>query len=232
MRRLKADFHTHAADDNKDRLSYSAEMLIEAAAQLKFDVLAIACHEQVVNTRRLERYAAARGIVLIPAVEQLVEGKHVVMLNPDAEQASATTFAQLRKLGKRKAAFLAPHPFYPAKACLHHTLLDNIDLFDGIEYCNVYFYGINPNRRGVKLAKQQGLPLLGTSDNHVLPYNPLTFSWVEAEELSVDAVINAIRTGNVRMETRPLPYSRVPQITWLLLREHVHAIADRLNFGG
>ena len=232
MRRLKADFHTHAADDTKDRLNYSAEMLIEAAAQLKFDILAITCHEQVVSTLRLERYAAARGILLIPAVELLVEGKHVVMLNPDAEQAGATTFAQLRKLGKRKAVLLAPHPFYPAKACLHRALLDNIDLFDAIEYCSVYFRGINPNRRGVKLARQRGLPLLGTSDTHVLPYKPLTFSWVEAEELSVEAVIDAIRAGHVRLETRPLPYGRVPHITWLLLREHVQAIADKLNFGG
>lgn len=232
MRRLKADLHTHAADDNQDRLNYSAEMLIEAAAQLKLDVLAIACHEQVVTTPRLIRYAAARDILLIPAAELLIEGKHVVVLNPDPDHLGAATFAQLRALGRRNAAFFAPHPFYPAKSCLNRALLENIDLFDGIEYCSVYFYGINPNRRGVTLARQRGLPLIGTSDTHALPYNPLTFSWVEAEELTTEAVIQAIRSGRVGLETRPLPYYHAPHIAWLLLREHFHTIADKMNVGG
>ena len=40
MRRLKADLHTHTAEDPRDGIDYSAEMLIEAAAKFNVDVLA------------------------------------------------------------------------------------------------------------------------------------------------------------------------------------------------
>ena len=41
MAELKADFHTHSADDPRDDLSHSTEVLLDAAAQLNFRVLAL-----------------------------------------------------------------------------------------------------------------------------------------------------------------------------------------------
>ena len=46
MERLKADLHTHTADDPHDRLNYSAEMLIDTVAAAGVRVLAITCHEK------------------------------------------------------------------------------------------------------------------------------------------------------------------------------------------
>jgi len=204
--RLKADLHVHTADDRFDRLGYSSEMLIDIVAQLNLDVLAIACHGRVVYTARLAEYARRRGVLLIPAIENLIDGKHVVLINPDREQAAATTFDALRALGRRNAVILAPHPFYPSKACLRGALIAHMDLFDAIEHSCFYHYAYNPNRKAIKVANQYGRPLLGTSDTHILPYCGSTFSWIEAEEAGIEAVIEAIRAGRVELETAPPPW--------------------------
>ena len=221
MVRLKADLHTHTADDPCDRIAHSAEMLIDAVAQLNVNVLAIACHLRVVHTRRLADYAAERGVLLIPAVELNVESRHVVVLNPDKQQAAASSFATLRSLGRRDGLILAPHPYYPEKSCLHARLVEHIDLFDAIEYCSIYLSWLNPNRRAVAVARRYGLPLVGTSDTHALPYCDSTYSWIEAEEASVAAVIDAVRAGRVFIETRPRPVMHVATMCTFYVRDKV-----------
>lgn len=228
---LKADVHTHSADDPRDALDFSTEMLIDAASQLNFGVLAVTCHEAWRYSPRLAEYARRRGIVLAPGLEQLVEGKHVLLLNPDAEQAAARTFAELRALGKRDAAIIAPHPFYPSRTSLRRALLDNIDLFDAIEYCTLYFPWLNFNRRAVRVAREYGLPLVGTSDTHALPLCDSTYTWIDGEP-SVFGVIEAIRAGRVRLETRPRPLGKGLRMIWYALRSGMSHIAGSSDQGG
>ena len=206
QRAMKADFHAHSGDDPRDSLCYSTEMLIDEAAEHGIEVLAITLHEWMECSPRLSRYADRKGVLLIPAIEQNVEGNHLLMLNPDREQAGATTFADLRALGRRDAAFIAPHPFYPLGSCLGRALSVNIDLFDAIEYCTLYGRGINwPNWLAARAARRHGLPLVGTSDTHTLPYVSSTHTLVTAEK-TVDGVIEAIRQGRVELVTAPRPW--------------------------
>lgn len=204
MKRLKCDLHVHAAGDIRDRLDYSEEMLVDAVAKAGIHVLAIACHDEDVVCPLIVRYAERRGVLLIPAIERMIEGKHVILLNPDSEQTKVRTFAELRALGRREAAVLAPHPYYPISSSLRSDLERNIDLFDAIEYCSLYFRGLNFNGRAAKVAARYGLPLVGTSDTHALPYCDSTFTWIDAEP-AVPAVIEALRNGRVQLETRPRP---------------------------
>jgi predicted metal-dependent phosphoesterase TrpH len=157
-----------------------------------------------VYTPRLGRYAGQRNVLLLPAVEKLIDGKHVLLLNPDEEQAAAQSFAELRRLGRRQAAVVAPHPFYPTKTSLHDALAANIDLFDAIEFCNLYYASLNFNRKALRQAHRCGLPMVGTSDTHAMPYSDSTFTWIHAHP-TTDDVIAAIRKGRVRLETKPRP---------------------------
>jgi predicted metal-dependent phosphoesterase TrpH len=204
MKRLKADPHTHAADDPFDTLSHSAEMLIDAVAAAGMDVLAITCHDLSLYTHRLFEYAGRRNVLLIPGIEKFVSAKHVLILNPDPEHLQATTFDELREIGRRDAAFVAPHPYYPAPSSLLGDLVRNIDLFDAIEWSSLYMRTVNPNRWAARTASRYGLPLLGTSDTHGLPYEDTTYSWIEAEPTAW-GVVEAIRAGRVTLETRPKP---------------------------
>lgn len=224
--RLKADFHCHTSDDPLDRIAYSAEMLIDAVAAHDFSVLAISCHEALVYNAYLASYARHRGILLIPAIEACVEGKHVLILNPDEEQARATTFEGLRRLGRRDAAIIAPHPYYPLRTALGRALERNIDLFDAIEYSTLYLPGVNPNRRAARVARRHGLPMVGNSDCHALPYCDSTHTWVESEP-TVEGVIEAIRAGRVEVATRPRPLRFVAQMLWFSASETGRAWAHR-----
>jgi predicted metal-dependent phosphoesterase TrpH len=202
MERLKADLHTHCADDPCDGLRYSAEQLIDAAAASGYDVFAITLHERLLHGPRLQAYAADRGILLVPGVERNIERRHVLILNPAPEHFEAKSFDDLRRIGRRGAAFIAPHPFYPIPSSVRGKFLRNADLFDAVEYSSLYIHGLNPNRPAQWAAAYFGLPLVGNSDTHELPHPDNTFSWIEAER-SVSGVVDALRAGRVSLETRP-----------------------------
>lgn len=205
---LKADFHTHCAEDPHDEIAHSAEMLIDAAAAAGVRVLAITCHGAVAHTPYLERYAWGRDVLLLPGVEAFIEGKHVLILNPDQEQANARTFDELRQLGRRGAAIVAPHPYFPTGSSLMMDLERNIDCFDAIEYSCFHTGWLDLNRKAESVALRHGLPMVGATDTHVLPYVDSTFTWLDSD-WEVLSVIEAIRAGRVQVETRPRPWPAI-----------------------
>ncbi len=202
MPKLKADLHAHCADDPCDGLRYSAEELIDAAAAHQYDVQAITLHQRVLHGPRLEAYAAERGVLLMPGIERNIEDKHVVILNPDPEHAAANTFDDLRRIGRRNAAFIAPHPYYPIPSSLGSRFWRNRDVFDCVEYSSLYIRGVNPNRLAQFAARRAGLAVVGNSDTHELPYPHNTFTWIEADR-TVESIIEALRAGRVSVESRP-----------------------------
>lgn len=212
MQRLKADFHTHTADDPHDCIGYTSEELIDAASAAGIQVLAITCHNARVYNDALAAYAKCRGIVLIPGVEQQIEGRHLLILNPSDEHLAARSFADLRRIGKRDAVYIAPHPFYPIGCSLRAKLRENLDLIDAIEYASYYWYGLRSfNRRAEQAAQHAGIPLVGNSDTHLLPYCDSTHTWVFAEP-TIDGVLDAIRRGRVEVATRPRPLGSLLQM--------------------
>lgn len=221
--RLKADLHSHCADDPCDDIRYSAEMLIDAVAALGVEVLAITCHRRRVWNGRLDQYARQRNVLLVPGAELFVEQRHVVALNPDDAHLAVATFAELRSVGRRDAVFFAPHIFYGG-ASLGKKFADNADMFDAVEHCSLWLRGINPNRRAVALAKQLGLPLVGTSDTHALPYSDSTFTYLDVEQPTITGVLEAIRQGRVTCVTRPRPLGQVFAMAKTVMMESKRAL--------
>ncbi|MCC6488255.1 MAG: hypothetical protein IT364_12215 [Candidatus Hydrogenedentes bacterium] len=221
MKRLKADLHTHTADDPFDSIAYSAETLIDAAADAGVEVLAITCHEFNAYSAHLSHYARGRGVLLIPGMEKFISGKHVLILNPHEEHLRAHTFEDLRTVGRLGAVFVAPHPYYPSPNSLLGELERNIDLFDAIEWSSLYVRMLNPNRRAAGVARAHRLPLLGTSDTHVLPYEDTTFSWIEAEP-AIEGIVEAILAGRVTVETQPKKSSKAARSAFGAVRGMVY----------
>lgn len=225
IKRLKADFHTHTSDDPRDRVTHSAEMLIDAAHAAGVDILAISCHEKVVHSAYYEEYARRRGMALIPAIEQLVEGKHVLILNPDDALAGATTFEELRANRRRESLIIAPHPFHPMGAALRGDFRKHRDIFDAVEYHSFYFTIANPNRTAQRMARRFNLAVVGSSDTHTMPYTDSTFSWIDVEVEegkalpSVANIIRALREGRVETSTRPRPIRDSARMVLFALRQ-------------
>ena len=117
---LKVELHTHTADDPIDAIPHTTFELIDHAATLGYDAIAITLHERQLDLRRFTPYAEERGIVLIPGVERTIEGRHVLLLNYSADATDQVrTFDDLKMLRRREHGLvIAPHPFFPAAVCL------------------------------------------------------------------------------------------------------------------
>lgn len=203
---LKIDLHLHTADDPVDHMPHSAAALVDRAAALGFDALAITLHERQFTDPRVRDYARERGITLIPGIERTIEGRHVLLLNfPGSAAESARTFDDVARLKASYAGLvIAPHPYFPASSCLRGALDARAELFDAVEWSYFWTRGVNFNARAARWARAHGKPLVGNSDLHDLRQLGRTYSLVDAPP-DVAAICEAIRAGRVTLHTAPVP---------------------------
>ncbi len=201
-RPLKADFHTHTAEDPHHQIRYTAKELISMAAEEGFDVLAITNHKCLTYNKRLAAYARERGILLIPGIEVSVRKRHVVLLNPPSGK-TFSDFPSLSAMRRQDALVIAPHPYFPNPFSLNGYLLRHLKLFDAIEYCHFYSPRINFNQMAIAVSETHGLPLVGNSDAHFFSQFGTTYSLVYAEK-HPESIFKAIREKKLEVVSRPL----------------------------
>jgi predicted metal-dependent phosphoesterase TrpH len=201
---LKVELHSHTADDPHDLIPYSATDLIDRAAALGYDALAITLHDRQLDLRELRPYADDRRVVLIPGIERTIEGKHVLLLNYETGTEDVRTFADLARLKRRaQGLVVAPHPFFPSPCCLWSYLNRYTDLFDAVE-CNAMFTRlVDFNLPGKLWAGREGKPVVGNGDVHRLSQLGTTYSLVDAPP-DAAAICEAITAGRVSLVARPL----------------------------
>jgi predicted metal-dependent phosphoesterase TrpH len=224
---LKADLHLHTRERDPF-IAYDARALIDRAASAGFQVLSITNHDTLTFSGELEGYARDRGILLIPGIEATLEGKHVLLYNVDVPPERIRTFADLRRLRRPEWLVAAPHPFFPASIALRGRLLEELDLFDAIEFSHFYIRGIDFNRPALRLATETGLPVIGTSDSHFVRQLGTTYSLIEGD-LTVASVLTAIRKGQIRVVSRPLT---LPEAAGIHLAMVVGDFRDRFRRAG
>jgi len=210
---LKVELHSHTADDPHDRIPYSAEQLIDRAAALSYDGLAVTLHDRQLDVTRLAPYAAKRGIVLIPGIERTVAGKHVLLLNFTREAEDVRSFADLAALKERqpRGLVVAPHPYFPALSCLWGLLDDHASVFDAVEVNAMFTEAVDFNAPARRWAQANGKPLVGNGDVHRLSQLATTYSLVDAEP-TADAICAAIAAGRVTVEASPLSWPTVGRL--------------------
>lgn len=203
---LKVELHSHSGDDPVDQIPYSTRELIDRAAALGYDALAITLHDRQLDLRPFAAYARERGVVLIPGIERTIEGRHVLLLNFRRGAESVGSFDDLARLRQREEGLVvAPHPFFPGTTCLRRRLDQHAALFDAVEYNAMFTRSINFNRAAERWARAHGLPMVGNGDVHRLTQLGTTFSLVEAEA-GPDAICAAIRAGRVQVQATPLSF--------------------------
>jgi predicted metal-dependent phosphoesterase TrpH len=229
---LKVELHTHTADDPVDRIPHTTRELIDHAASLGYDALAVTLHDRQLDVHNLTAYAADHGIVLIPGVERTIEGRHVLLLNFAAGADQVRTFHDLARLKARQpGVVVAPHPFFPGTVCLGAELERHADLFDAVECNAMYARGVDFNRRARRWARRHGKPLVGNCDVHRLWQLGPTYSLVDAAP-DADAICAAIAAGHVRVESRPLSWMTVARVMTVMLRGDAQPRSVRHPFDG
>ena len=188
-----------------DVIDHSAHQLIDRAAELGFNALALTLHDCDLRDPTLVAYAHERGIVLVPGVERTVEGCHVLLLNFAERTDHVRTFddlAELRRTGN--GVVIAAHPYFPDTTCLRSRLDRHVDLFDAVEWSYFWTPGLNFNAKAARFAAKHGKPLVANSDLHDLRQMGRTYSLVSADR-DPDSICAAIREGRVSIQTSPVP---------------------------
>lgn len=207
---VKVELHTHTDDDPSDAIRYSARELVEAAVARGYGALAITLHDRFFDDAATIAFAKARGLVLLPAIERTIEGRHILLVNFPRACEGIVTFDALRafKADHPQGLVVAAHPFFPFGSSLGRTLLErHADLWDAIEV-NAFHTGlVDFNRRARAWAAARGRPLVGNGDVHQLAQLGNCYSLVSVEgEVTADGLCDAIRRGQVRVESRPLSH--------------------------
>ena len=210
---LKIDLHTHTSDDPIDRIPYSACELIDRAAALGYDALAITLHDWQLDVEPLNAHAASRGIVLIPGIERTIDGCHVLLLNfPAGDTAAVRSFDDLARLRQRASGLVvAPHPFFPGGNSLFRCLDRHADLFDAVEYNAMFTASLNFNAPAERWARARGKPMVGNGDVHRLAQLGTTYSLVDALP-DPASICRAIAEGRVEVVSRPLTWGAATRI--------------------
>jgi predicted metal-dependent phosphoesterase TrpH len=229
---LKVELHSHSADDPIDRIPHSTRELIDRAADLGYQALAITLHDKQLDLRPWLAHAQHRGLVLIPGIERTIHGKHVLLLNFREGAEEVRCFEDILSLKQRDPGGLviAPHPFFHAGPCLGGLLDRHADLFDAVEYNAMFTAPLNFNRRAEQWARDHGKPVVGNGDIHRLRQLGTTFSLVDAEP-NPDAICAAVRHGRVRVSAQPLPVREAAVVMADLLTSSTRARIARLFAG-
>jgi predicted metal-dependent phosphoesterase TrpH len=203
---LKVELHAHTDLDPLDRVQHSTRQLIDRAASLGYDALAVTLHDRYYDPADDRAYAAGRGVVLLSGIERTIGRSHVLLINFPASCTSTVTFEDVAALKAAHPAGLviAPHALFPNPSSLGAAALDrHAALFDAVEINALYTRHVNFNARAVTWARAMGKPLVGSSDVHSLPQLGTTFSLVFASP-DADAICAAIRAGRVEVRTQPV----------------------------
>jgi predicted metal-dependent phosphoesterase TrpH len=239
----RVDLHNHCQGDPVDVLQHTIFEHIDAAKKAGLDAIAITWHRRICADSEAFAYARERGLLLIPGMEADVNGKHVVVLGlREGDLPGQATWDEIRALRARKPGVLvfAPHPFYPHPSCLNRQLDGNDDCIDAVEWCALHVGWlpdrINPNLRAARWAHRFGKPLLACSDAHSLAAIARNASTVEAEALTEEAILAAVRAGRITFPRQSLSMGDfVYRTSGVLLGQRRHVgrwLASRLNGKG
>ncbi len=215
---LKVDLHLHTSEDPADVIAHDAYQLVDRAAELGFDALAITLHDRVLADARLVEYARDKGILLIPGVERTIEGRHVLLINFPTGTDHVRTFSDLAALRARSNGLvIAPHPFFPNGNALRSRVVEHADLFDAVEWSYFWTRGLNFNTKAALWARQHGKPLVASSDLHDIRQLGRTFSFVFADP-DVDDICAALREGRVSIQTTAVPKIELARVVTGMIR--------------
>jgi len=218
---LKTELHTHIKADPQDGklIKYSAFELIDRAAELNFQVLAITCHDFVYENEEAREYARKKGILLLAGMEKTLQGKHTLLYNLSNEEAQQIkTFTELRyyKKAHPEVLVIAPHPFHWQWTCLKDKIVEDLELFDLWEINFFHTKRINPNLKTKRLAERHHKHLVGCSDVHDLADLGHCYTLVDAP-LHEESFWQALREGKTKVVEKALSTREFMQIIFRLM---------------
>jgi predicted metal-dependent phosphoesterase TrpH len=229
MPTYRIDLHMHCHGDPIDTyISHTPRELVDHALAAGLNAIAVTWHTKAFDDDDAIRYAASKGLLLIPGMETNLFGQcHTLAINVRPGWLPAeSSIEDLQKLRSEhpETFVVAPHPYYPHWTCLNQTIDAYPELFDGVEWCNLHVAWlpswINPNERARQWAERHRKPVMAFSDAHELDDLGEHFTEVDAEALTCEAIFAALRARKVRFTPRPLSLRFLARRLGEVVRDH------------
>ncbi len=196
---LTAELHCHSS------LSYDGrdpvERLVEQAAAVGLDALAVTDHDEIDASLEAVDLAPEYGLVGIPGLEVTSRAGHVLALGvreiiPDGEPFVET----IDRIHALDGIAVVPHPFQKSRSGVGPNVTeDELSSADALEVYNSRLLTGRGNRRAREFAEARGLPMTAGSDAHIAEMVGQAVTQIDVEEPTAAAIVEAIRAGRTEV---------------------------------
>jgi predicted metal-dependent phosphoesterase TrpH len=187
------DLHVHSFF-SKDATG-SPESLFAAARAKGLSGIAITDHDTCEVHEYLKEHPAPQGFLVIPGVEVSTAEGHLLCLGLTLPLLKGAPAKEVMSAVKSGGGLAIPaHPFDQWRAGIRPDVLDTLPL-EALEVFNAAVTSRSYNDKALAYARGRGLSMTAASDAHHASAVGASTTILELEELTVPAVLAAIRKG-------------------------------------
>lgn len=215
---VRGDLHIHSTES--DGKPSPREIVLEAINR-GLNVISITDHDTFRGSIKAAKYARdiAGGelVVIIGAEIRVAEGDILVYCSEDPLDRIPRTAAELvEEAHANNCITVAAHPYDLTRKGIG-DLVKSVNV-DAIEVFNARSPP-NANEKALEVAKELNKPGIANSDAHILDEIGVAYTLYDVEELSPEAVIEAIRSGRIIPKPgRPTLSTIAKRVVWSLER--------------
>jgi predicted metal-dependent phosphoesterase TrpH len=203
---LSAELHCHSSlsYDGRDPI----ENLLERAAALDLDVIAVTDHDEIAASLEAVEMAPDFDLVGIPAVEVTCAAGHVLALGVRELVPAGLWFGEtLDRIHALGGIAVVPHPFHSSRSgVMANITRDRMARADAIEVYNTRLLTGRANRKAKQFAHERGLPMTAGSDAHIAQMVGRAVTAIDAADADLSSILTAIREGRTSVEGQRTPW--------------------------
>jgi predicted metal-dependent phosphoesterase TrpH len=203
---LSVELHAHSdlSYDGRDPV----ELLLEQAAAVGLDALAVTDHDEIDESLRMAEIAPQYGLVGIPGMEVTSEAGHVLGLGLSERVPAGLSYGEtLDRIREQGGVVVVPHPFQRARhGVAPHISQGELAEADAIEVYNSRLFTGRSNRRAERFAERRDLPQTAGSDAHIAEMVGQAVTHVATEDRSAAGVLDALTRGETSVVGRRTPW--------------------------
>ncbi len=203
---LSVELHAHSelSHDGRDPV----ELLLEQAAAVGLDALAVTDHDEIDASLQAADLAEEYGLVGIPAMEVTSAAGHVLAFGVEQLVPDGLSYDEtLEHIHDQGGIAVVPHPFQKSRhGVAPHISKAQLASADAIEVYNSRLLTGRANRKAEQFAVDRGLPMTAGSDAHISEMVGQAVTKVGTDDRDVDAILDAIRAGRTTVVGRRTPW--------------------------
>lgn len=203
---LSVELHVHSSlsYDGRDPI----ELILEQAAAIGLDAVAITDHDEIDASLEAARLAPEYGLVGIPGMEISSKAGHVLGLGVEEAVPPGLSYeTTLDRIREQGGLAVVPHPFQESRhGVMSRITREQLAMADAIEVYNSRLFTGRANRQAERFARARSLPMTAGSDAHISEMVGQAVTRVGANDRSTDAILEAIAAGETTVEGKRTPW--------------------------